>query len=132
MQRFSGRLDVLTSGDEPPNPHQLVGSPAMKALLEQARHYYDIVIIDVSPLLPVSDASILARLADGAVVVVGCKRVKRAEVSTALRNLADVGATSLGVVSTFAPPSGSPHTYYSSRGSGSDGRGARHDVYRRG
>lgn len=91
-------LDVLTTGEIPPNPSQLVGSSAMAALLDEAREEYDLVMLDAPPLLPVADATVLARLTDGALVVAGCHKLHRHHLSAALASLETVGARCLGVV----------------------------------
>lgn len=91
-------LDVLTLGETPPNPSQLLGSPAMVELLDRAREEYDLVILDAPPLLPVSDAAILAHLTSGAIVVAGCHSVRRREFSDALATLDAVDARCLGIV----------------------------------
>ncbi|RKT78476.1 capsular exopolysaccharide synthesis family protein [Terracoccus luteus] len=108
-------VDVLASGEVPPNPHQLVESDAMRRVVEQARQRYDVIVIDAPPVLPVSDAAVLSRLADAALVVVGCKRVRRSDVRDALRDLTAVGARIAGLVVTFAPESESTNQYYGDR-----------------
>jgi succinoglycan biosynthesis transport protein ExoP len=55
-------LYVLSSGQVPPNPSELLGSRPMAKLLEVLITRYDIVLIDTPPLLPVTDAAILAKL----------------------------------------------------------------------
>lgn len=109
------RVDVLTSGEVPPNPHQLIESSTMRQVVEQARERYDTIVIDAPPVLPVSDAAVLSRLADGALVVVGCKRVRIRDVRDALRDLGAVGANIAGLVVTFAPESESTNQYYGDR-----------------
>ncbi|WP_162878453.1 CpsD/CapB family tyrosine-protein kinase, partial [Klebsiella pneumoniae] len=64
------KLWVLPSGPIPPNPSELLGSKGMKTLLEQAKDEYDVIIIDTPPVLAVTDAQVLANLADGVVLVV--------------------------------------------------------------
>lgn len=72
VQRWAGGLiDVLPAGRVPEQPLELVGSPTMKSLLDVLRREYDLVVLDTPPLLAVSDAAVLAALADGAVLVVG-------------------------------------------------------------
>ena len=63
-------LDVMACGQIPPNPSELLQSQAMEMLLLELRTRYDVVILDAPPLLPVTDAALLATRADGAVVVV--------------------------------------------------------------
>lgn len=105
-------LDVLTSGGQPPNPGQLIDSAAMEAFLAEAVASYDLVIFDAPPLLPVSDAAVLARLTDGAVVVAGCRTVHRGQLVDALGGLDAIGATCLGLVANAVPTSESEQLYY--------------------
>lgn len=62
-------LDILPCGPIPPNPAEMLGSAAMKKLIEQAVEQYDIILIDSPPVLAVTDAQILSNLADGIVLV---------------------------------------------------------------
>jgi len=113
VQRYGpGELDVLPVGSIPPNPHQLIASQATQDLITTARAQYDVVVIDAPPLLPVSDAALLATMADGVVVVAGARRVRRQQLAQALRALAGVEARVLGFILTFAPRSGPDGTYY--------------------
>lgn len=90
-------LSVLAAGLTPPNPSEMVGSQAMKALVEQlSRDYF--VVIDAPPLLPVTDAAILGTQVDGVVVVVSAGRTLDHQLETAVRNLQEVHAAILGVV----------------------------------
>jgi len=93
-----GNLHVLPSGQTPPNPSEMVGSRAMAWLLGELTGRYDVVVIDTPPLLPVTDAAILARIADGALVVAGANRLHRNELREALGSLEAVGARVLGLV----------------------------------
>jgi len=64
------RLFFVPAGPTPPNPAELVGSARMRDTLEELREAYDFVILDSPPVLPVTDAVVLGREADGAVLVV--------------------------------------------------------------
>lgn len=94
----SGALDVLVSGPQPPNPAELLGSDAMKRLLDDAFASHDVVVIDSPPLLPVVDSAVLAQLVSGAVVVAASGGVSRRQLAGALRGLQAVQAPVLGVV----------------------------------
>ena len=111
-----GGLTVLPSGTIPPNPSELMGSPLMAELIIQLRKSFDMIIIDTPPLLPVTDAAVASRLADGVVVVVRYGKTTRNQVSTALRSLAAVDARVLGTVLTMSPVKGaeaySAYGYY--------------------
>jgi capsular exopolysaccharide synthesis family protein len=99
VQDWGGKqLQVLASGPVPPNPAELLGSPAMRGLLEDLRGRYDHVVIDTAPLLPVADAAVLSRLVDGTLLVAQAGRVRRAELTRALGNLDQVSARVLGIV----------------------------------
>ncbi|WP_369257936.1 polysaccharide biosynthesis tyrosine autokinase [Geodermatophilus amargosae] len=91
-------LAVLPSGPVPPNPAELLSSPAMRSLLAEMRARYDHVVVDTAPVLPVADASVLSRIVDGLVVVANVRRVRRRQLSQGLGDLAQVSAPVLGVV----------------------------------
>lgn len=93
-----GNLHVLTAGQTPPNPSELLGSSAMERLLQQATQAYSTVILDSPPLLPVTDATILAGKTAGALVVVGSGTTRKEHLLTALESVEQVGAQVLGVV----------------------------------
>ena len=63
-------LSVLTSGPIPPNPAELLNSQKMMTILKELRSYYDVVILDLAPVLEVSDTQVLASQMDGVVLVV--------------------------------------------------------------
>lgn len=93
-------LQILPSGKIPPNPNQLLSSEAMAGLVENLVSVYDYVVIDSPPLVPVTDALTMARLAGGTLVVTRDRSTRRAEVGRALESLALVNANVLGVVMT--------------------------------
>lgn len=95
---LDGKLDVLTSGQLPPNPSELLGSMAMKKALEELSKAYDVIVIDSPPLLPVADSALLTKIAGGALVVVGADRIHKSQLSQALHNLETVDAKVLGAV----------------------------------
>ena len=96
-------LDVLTSGALPPNPSEILQTKAMTALIAELRHRYEVVLIDAPPLLPVTDASLLASISDGAILVVRHGSTGREQVRTATDRLQAVGARLLGTVLSMSP-----------------------------
>lgn len=96
-------LEVLASGTIPPNPAELLQSNAMADLLKQVRDKYDMVIIDAPPLLPVTDAALLASQADGALLVVRYGRTTRDQLGQAVERLRQVDARPVGVVLNMVP-----------------------------
>jgi capsular exopolysaccharide synthesis family protein len=105
-----GALSVLPAGRIPPNPSELLGSPAMRDLLRVLEKSYDMVILDAPPLLPVTDAAILAGIASGAIIVVASGRTRREQLSRSVEILDGVGARTLGIVMNFLPVKG-PDAY---------------------
>ena len=106
-----GGLDVLASGPVPPNPSELLGSHQMEHLLTELKERYDLIVIDAPPLLPVTDAAVLARVADGAVMVVRHSKTRREELETAREALESVNARVLGIVVNMIPASGRGYGY---------------------
>lgn len=103
-------LYVMTSGQIPPNPSELLGSRSMKELILGLESAFDSVIIDAPPMLPVTDAAVLAQQVGGVVLVVGSNKVKLQNVQKSLSALAMVEADLLGVVMNLLPSKG-PDAY---------------------
>lgn len=91
-------VTFLGSGQLPPNPAELVGSPRMREVLGRLSEDFDITIVDSPPLRPVTDAAVLAGMTDGALVVVGVKVVRRDDLESALKRLEMAKAPLLGLV----------------------------------
>lgn len=109
-------LYVLTSGQIPPNPSELLGSNEMGQLIRRLEQAFDTVIIDAPPLLPVTDAAVLSQHVGGVVVVVGSSKLKQQDLQKSLGALEMVGANLLGVVLNRLPakgPDAYTYSYYS-------------------
>lgn len=89
-------LDVLPAGPIPPNPSELLMSHKMAELLEALSARYDRIIIDSSPVNPVTDAVILSTRVDGVVIVGRAFQTTIDQLRLALRTMRDVGAPILG------------------------------------
>ncbi|WP_032400336.1 polysaccharide biosynthesis tyrosine autokinase [Rhodococcoides fascians] len=96
-------LQAMASGPIPPNPSELLGSEASRALLVELRSKFDYVIIDGAPLLPVTDSAVLTTHADGALLVTRYGHTKNNELARAIGNLDTIGAHILGVVLAMTP-----------------------------
>lgn len=92
------RLSLLTAGPIPPNPTELVASEQMVELLDEVRRQYDIVILDAPPMMQVADARLLAKIADGTILVIGCENSERQLVVKAKEQLERTGTHMLGLV----------------------------------
>lgn len=103
-------LYVLTSGTVPPNPSELLGSSAMSGLIGELEDTFDVVIIDAPPLIPVTDAAVLAQKVGGVVVVVGAGKIGAQDLEKSFASLKLIQAHILGVVLNFLPVKG-PDAY---------------------
>lgn len=91
-------LDVITSGDIPPNPSELLSSARMEDLIGEMSTRYDYIFIDTPPVNMVTDAAILSKLLEGMIFVVREKRVDKDEVINAISQLEFAGMKILGFV----------------------------------
>lgn len=107
-------LRILNSGSQPPSanqsiggrlalsPSERLGSPRMKEILEIMSVYAEIIIIDSPPAVPVADASVLANMADGVLLVLDAKRSQQESAKRAIFNLRQADANILGTIFNHA------------------------------
>ena len=93
-------IHVLTAGAVPPNPSEMLSSEPMKKLVEDLKTAFDYVILDTPPVSVVTDAAILGRYADGALLCVRSNYAPKETVQLAKERLTAVGVRILGVVLT--------------------------------
>jgi Mrp family chromosome partitioning ATPase len=91
-------IDVITAGPPLTVSAARLGSENMKSLIAQAKESYDWIIIDSPPSLGLPDASVLATLADGVVIVCSGDKTPRQALGAVVQQLSSVGAPVLGVV----------------------------------
>ncbi len=91
-------LDVLFAGSVPPNPVELLGSQPFADLVTACREQYDIIIVDTPPLGAVIDAAVVAKVCDGAVLVICANTVSRHFAINVLEQLKKSGCPVLGTV----------------------------------
>lgn len=96
-------LDVLTSGPIPPNPSELLGSTKMQEVLEWGKAHYDMVVVDLPPILAVADAAVLGHTLDGVIMVVASGQVAPQEAKEAKKRLQQANVNILGVVMNKMP-----------------------------
>lgn len=96
-------LDVLPSGTIPPDATSLLESEGMTSLFESVKQHYEIVIVDLPPVLSVVDASILARHLDGLLLVVRHNSTRFDAVNESIRQLRLVDAKILGFLYNDTP-----------------------------
>lgn len=106
QETSSKNVVALGSGLLPPNPSEVLQTSAMARLVDTLRSKFDLVVIDAPPLLPVTDAALLATLADGAVLIVRHGKTTREQARLSVERLEAVGARLLGVVMNMTPKRG--------------------------
>lgn len=91
-------LDVITMGEAPPNPTELLGSIQMDELIKRLEKNYDYIIIDSPPVNVVSDSLSLVKLVDGVVIVVREGITTHPNITAAVNKYKFIGANILGIV----------------------------------
>jgi succinoglycan biosynthesis transport protein ExoP len=105
------RLTLLPSGPIPPNPSELLGSPRASQVFSMLGKEADLVIIDSPPVLPVTDAAVLAGKVDAVLLVVAAGGTTKREISRSIEALGRVDAAIVGMVLNKAAESDS-YAYY--------------------
>lgn len=92
------RLQLLTCGMPPPNPSELLDSARFNELLQHLGSQYDWIILDSPPVLPVTDAVVVAARASGVVLVAAADVTPLQAARAVIEQLAGAHARILGVV----------------------------------
>ena len=98
-------LHIMTSGDRPPNPAELISSSRMTDLLKLLNKVYDVVIIDGTPSMIVSDSIILSKFVDTTIVVAACRSTKIESLQKVKKSIENVGGKIAGVILNKVPMS---------------------------
>ena len=75
-----GRLAVMPSGVVPPDPAELLASSRTDALFEKLLPHFDVIVVDSPPVLPVTDALVLSRMADAVLLVTSARKTSKRDV----------------------------------------------------
>ena len=112
-------LSVISAGEVPPTPYEVLKSPRLGEVLEEARRRYDYIVVDAPPLCPVQDCRVIAHWVDGFLLVVAAHHTPRGLVAEAL-NVVERGKI-LGLIfnGDDQPPS-SFYGYHGYYGRGAD------------
>ena len=108
-------LDVLYSGDVPPNPSELLGSEQMQDLIEAVSQEYDYVLVDAPPVNLVSDSCIIANFLDGIVLLARCGIARKDGVKQAINQLRITNSRVLGCVLNGVEMSTKKYYHYNYR-----------------
>ncbi len=95
---ISPSLDVMTTGTLPPNPAELLESPKTKEVIAELKNRYDRIIIDSSPIAPVTDSTIIAQMVDAVILIVGADKTVKSLLKTSMNQLLKVNANIIGVI----------------------------------
>lgn len=105
-------LRLLPAGPVPPNPAELLGSKAMRNMIAQLTERADMVIFDAPPVLAVTDASLLATMVAGTLLIVDISRTNREMAKRAKEQLDQVRANVVGLVANRIDSKASEYYYY--------------------
>lgn len=94
------KLTIMSAGDIPPNPSELLGAKSMRTLMEVLSGNFDFIILDLPPVTEVSDALVASKLADGMLVVVRQDYATRRALAETMQQLKFAEAKILGFVMT--------------------------------
>lgn len=98
MNTRTPNLDLIVVGQIPPNPSELLGSPAMHALLKEAGEQYDKVVLDCPPVFGLSDPLVLMPQVEGVIFVMRFNRSHRRAVLAAVQKLREGQTPLVGAV----------------------------------
>ena len=117
----SGRenLHIIFRGSSIDHPAEAIGSAVMEKVIAEARKQYDHIIIDVPPVLPVTDAAVVSRLVDGVILVVKLNQTPKTVVQQAMETFKQAQAPIIGYVLTnveYLTPGYKKYYYYESYG----------------
>lgn len=115
-------IDVIPSGDLPPNPSETLGSSRMATVLEFLKNHYDYVILDAPPVGIVTDAAVLAPKVSGIILVVRQGLTRYEEIDEAIQKLKIANGNILGFVLTDASIEKKDYSNYASGATASSQR----------
>jgi capsular exopolysaccharide synthesis family protein len=105
-------LSVLTSGPQPPNPAELLGSRRMAEVIAALAEWGDQVFFDTPPVVAVTDAAVLATKVDGVLLIISAGKTRREYARTAVQRLEQINARLVGTVLTNVQAGGGFTGYY--------------------
>ena len=100
---ITDNLFLITSGNIPPNPSELLASEKTLNMLDKLKEIFDIVILDGTPGLIVTDALILSRIVDTTIIVTAHKSTKKDNLEKVKKDIENVGGKIAGVVINKVP-----------------------------
>jgi len=98
IQNPTSNISVITSGERPNNPGELLDSPRMLSIINRLAEDHDWVLVDTPALLMSADGIDVARMTGHAIFVASCQVASRETVDAASRQIVDLGVNLLGLV----------------------------------
>lgn len=114
-------LTVISSGRPPSPPYEVLKSPHLEKIWQDARQHYDYIVLDTPPLIPFPDCRLIGKWADGFLVVVAAHKTPQKLVEEAI-NVVDP-AKMVGLVFNNSDRPGFGYNYYYSRNQSANGNG---------
>lgn len=99
-------LDVIFSGEIPPNPAELLGAKVTGEVLQELSQKYDYIFLDTPPVNQVTDTVVLSKFISGVVVIVLQNSTEKGALADAVGQLKFVGAKILGFILNGVPTEG--------------------------
>ena len=104
-------LHFLAMGDRPPNPSELLSSNRFQEVMAWASREYDLVIVDTPPILAVTDAAIVGRVASTSLVVLRAGQHPIREIAAAVKRLEQNGVNPRAIIVNDVMPKAGGHAY---------------------
>lgn len=105
-------LDIMFSGEIPPNPSELLGSDRMQQMIHRLSERYDYILLDTPPVGIVSDTCNVGDLVDGVLFVVRQNQTEKDLVARSVQQLEMSGAKLMGfVMNGMEPSNGKKYKY---------------------
>ncbi|MBK5254205.1 MAG: CpsD/CapB family tyrosine-protein kinase [Peptostreptococcaceae bacterium] len=96
-------LDIIPSGSRPPNPSEMLGSEAMKELMDYLKEYYDYILIDLPPVNIVTDAMVASKYLSGLIIIVRANYTMKEDLIEVIQKINNANAKVIGVVLNANP-----------------------------
>ena len=96
-------LFLIPAGNVPPNPAELLQTEATPNMIDRLKEIFDIIILDGTPAMLVTDALILSRIVDTTFIVASHKSTKKDDLQKIKRSIENVGGKIAGVVLNRKP-----------------------------
>lgn len=105
-------LSIILAGKRPPNPSEILSNRRLREIADELRNQFDYIILDTPPVSAGADASIVARVVDGCIIVVRNEYTQKAAVKRSIKELETNGGRVIGVVLNRVKKDSSEYGHY--------------------